>query len=84
MEDVESKYAEKKQFLIRGYERAKFEEEVHYRQKDLRKYERMFENYAYPINATFFEEADKANVISFVNDDSSDIAVSKVWKSWAI
>ena len=65
--------------LIRGYERAKFEEDVHHRQKDLRKYEKLFEQYAYPINATYFERDDKSNVIDYVNEEATtDMTVGKM------
>ena len=41
-----------------GYERAKTEEMVHYKQKDYRKYERLHLDYAYPIgNLTFNEDS---------------------------
>lgn len=40
--EVEDKYADKKRTLVMGYERAKTEEMVHYKQKDYRKYERLF------------------------------------------
>ena len=56
MQEVEDKYAEKKRILIMGYERAKTEEMVHYKQKDYRKYERMHIDYAYPINALKFDD----------------------------
>ena len=61
---VEDKYAEKKQFLVRGYERAKTEESVHLKQKDHRKYEKMFEIYAYPINFLKLKQSDKENIIA--------------------
>ena len=40
--EIDNKYAEKKTSLVKGYERAKTEEQVHYKQKDFRKYERLF------------------------------------------
>ena len=40
--EIDNKYAEKKNILVKGYERAKTEEWVHYKQKDFRKYERLF------------------------------------------
>ena len=39
-----------------GYERAKTEEMVHYKQKDYRKYERLHLDYAYPIGNLKFNE----------------------------
>jgi len=44
----------------------------------MRKYERMFERYAYPINATSFSHEDKVNVIAAVRAESNDIAVGKM------
>ena len=58
MAEIDAKYAEKKKFLVMGYERAKSEETLHYKQKDYRKYERMFDLYAYPINLVKFDEED--------------------------
>ena len=40
-----------------GYERAKTEEMVHYKQKDYRKYERLHLDYAYPIIPQFTEDS---------------------------
>jgi hypothetical protein len=65
---VEAKYAEKKRVMVMGYERAKTEEKVHYKQKDYRKYEKLFDLYAYPINTLKLEEADTADVISTLRD----------------
>ena len=70
IKQVEDKYQEKKLFLIRGYERAKTEEKVHYKQKDYRKYEKLFENYAYPINHLLFDEKDKENVLRAISEGS--------------
>ena len=61
-----------------GYERAKTEEQVHFKQKDYRKYEKLFENYAYPINDLTFDNADKKNVIESINE-SNEMSMSKVW-----
>ena len=55
MKEIDDKYAEKKQMLIDGYERAKYEEKLHFKQKDHRRYERMFQSYAYPINLFAFD-----------------------------
>ena len=52
---------------MRGYERAKREEQAHYREKDLRRYERLFENYAYPMNTFKFGRDDVAHVEEFAN-----------------
>ena len=75
---VEDKYAEKKQFLVRGYERAKFEEQVHLRQKDFRKYERLFEAYAYPINIVKFGREDSEHFIAEARENQDDFSVTKV------
>lgn len=77
MAEVDAKYAEKKKFLVMGYERAKSEEQLHYKQRDYRKYERMFELYAYPINLAKFDEEDTQSVIAAANE-SAEIAMSKV------
>ena len=56
---------------MRGYERAKTEETVHYKQKNYRKYERMFESYAYPINLTKFTEQDMSSVKAIVEEENN-------------
>lgn len=58
---------------MRGYERAKTEESVHYKQKDYRKYERIFETYAYPIGALRLNADDRSNVATFV-EESDQVA----------
>lgn len=76
---VEDKYADKKRTLVMGYERAKTEELVHYKQKDFRKYERLFNAYAYPINSMKFEEQDRVNIIAVAGASESDeVAMSKI------
>lgn len=50
LEKVENKHAVKKNILVAGYERAKTEEMVLHKQKDYRKYDKLFETYAFPIN----------------------------------
>ena len=75
---VEDKYADKKQFLVRGYERAKFEEQVHFRQKDFRKYERLFEAYAYPINIVKFGREDSEHFIAEARENQDDFSMTKV------
>jgi len=70
---VEDKYVSQKEVLVRGYERAKTEESVHYKQKDYRKYERMFENYAYPLDAVRFTADDRANITAFI-EESDQVA----------
>lgn len=66
--------------LVRGYERAKFEEQVHYRQRDLRRYERLFERYAYPMNNYKFVQKDTEDVLEIVNKvrEDNDLAASKI------
>ena len=78
--EVEDKYADKKQFLVKGYERAKLEEQIHYRQKDHRKYERLFEAYAYPINIVKFGKKDTEHFIANARENlhDDDVAISKV------
>ncbi len=68
MQEVDDKYAEKKSILIAGYERAKYEEKLHFKQKDHRKYERLFLNYAYPINMLRFDEQDRENLVGAVRE----------------
>ena len=53
-----------------GYERAKTEEEVHYKQKEYRKYEKMFKQYAYPINEVAFD-ADAIDIVQSTIDQES-------------
>ena len=48
---VEQKYENQKSLLIAGYDRAKKEIQIHNKQKDYGKYKKIFQNYAYPINA---------------------------------
>ena len=64
MAEIDNKYAEKKSILVKGYERAKTEEKVHYKQKDYRKYERLFETYAFPLNSLKFTEEDIEDVMT--------------------
>ena len=68
MKQVDDKYADKKRILIMGYERAKYEEKLHYKQKDHRKYERLFDNYAYPISSYRLDEQDSQNVVGALRD----------------
>ncbi len=77
MADVDVKYAEKKRILVMGYERAKTEEQVHYKQKDYRKYERLFERYAYPINSLKVDEKDRSNIMASI-EDSDQLVSSKI------
>ena len=73
---VEDKYAAKKQMLVMGYERAVTEERVHGKQKNYRKYERMYEQYAYPINLLKFEEKDRAPFLAHA--DEQEQALTKL------
>ena len=41
-QEVEAKYADQKKFLIESYERAKFEEQVHLKQKNYNRYKKTF------------------------------------------
>ena len=68
---VEDKYASKKEILVMGYERARTEEEVHYKQKDYRKYDRMFQTYAYPINEIKFDSEAIDQVKAAIEDETS-------------
>lgn len=72
--EVEDKYADKKKILLEGYERARFEEKVHHREKHLRKYEKMFERYAYPINATRFSPDDTKEIFEAINDNNEIVS----------
>ena len=40
--DIANKYAKKKAFLVTGWQRAKNEHEIHHKQKDYRKFQRLF------------------------------------------
>ena len=60
-----------------GYERAKTEEMVLHKQKDYRKYEKMFEAYAFPINRFRVREADLSDIKEMMAEER-ETALSKV------
>ena len=53
--EISQKYAAKKKFLVEGYRRAILEDKIHEKQKDYKRYHRLFTKYAYPINDIKFE-----------------------------
>ena len=57
-QQVEQKYENQKQLLLQGYDRALTENQIHNKQKDYRRYKRLFQSYAYPIHA--FKHTDEA------------------------
>ena len=63
-----------------GYERAKTEEMVHYKQKDYRKYDRLHLDYAYPMGALKFDDETIKIHRDYINE-GDDIAISKFWLS---
>ena len=48
--EVEVKFAKKRTFLQAGLRRAQFEESIHLKQEKYNRYERLFENYAFPAH----------------------------------
>jgi len=57
--DIDVKYAAKKKFLLEAWDRAKIEGDVHEKQKDRKRYQKMYHQYAYPINGLKFKEDEK-------------------------
>ena len=58
--DISNKHSKTKAFLVGGWQRAKNEHEIHLKQKDYRKFQRLFHQYAYPLNSHRFKEGDSA------------------------
>jgi hypothetical protein len=54
--DIESKYAKKRQFLQASLKRAQLEESIHLKQEKYNKYERLTENYAFPLDFVINEK----------------------------
>lgn len=48
--EVEAQFADQKAFLLRGYDRAQFEEQVHLKQKQSNRYKKLFQQFAFPVN----------------------------------
>lgn len=71
VEEVEGKYQSRKMFLLEGYERAKTEEIVHYKQKDYKKYERAFFNFTYPLNTFTFHPKDSEQYEEIMQERSA-------------
>ena len=46
--DIEKKYAKKREYLESSLRRAQYEETVHLKQEKLNRYERLYDNYAFP------------------------------------
>lgn len=47
--DINNKHSAKKKMLLAGWQRAKDENELIHKQKDYRKYQKLFHQYAYPL-----------------------------------
>lgn len=58
--DIANKHAKTKKLLIAGWEQAKHEGEKVFRQKDERKYQRLYIKYAYPLQKYQFTERELA------------------------
>ena len=69
VQEVEDKHAEKKRILVAGYERAKTEEIVIHKQKDYRKYEKLFEAYAFPVNRFKVQESTLIDAKQMVEEE---------------
>lgn len=54
--EIEAKFAKKRQYLEQNLRRAQFEENIHLKQEKYNKYERLFENYAFPANEFKFDD----------------------------
>lgn len=55
--DINMKHMKKKKLLFAGWERAKNENEILHKQKDYRKWQKLFHQYAYPLNKFKFKTA---------------------------
>jgi hypothetical protein len=55
-QEVEAKYADQKAFLLRGFDRAQFEEQVHLKQKNSNRYKKLFMAYGLPANTHLVSE----------------------------
>jgi hypothetical protein len=56
--DINNKHLKKKKFLAAGYQRAKDENELIHKEKDYRKYQKMYNQYAYPLNNFKFKDGE--------------------------
>ena len=56
--DINNAHLKKKKFLMMGYQRTKDENELIQSQKEYRKYQKMYIQYAYPLNALKFKQGE--------------------------
>lgn len=60
--DISNKHAKTKKMLMASWKQAKDESETVFRQKDQRKYQKLYIRYAYPLNRYAFTEKEIENL----------------------